>query len=148
MNRALELFNKTNQFNTTGARYTLEQCHQRLTTGYELHVVHAKDRFTQYGLIGGAWVRGNYVEHLVLSCRALGLGIEEALLAQIAHQLAAKGEKTLLGRLVPTEANLACRQVYAKNGFVQSQGNATLWSRALTIPFLLPDHVGLTRTTS
>ena len=28
LNRALELFNKTNQFNTTGARYTLEQCHR------------------------------------------------------------------------------------------------------------------------
>jgi FkbH-like protein len=148
MNRALELFNKTNQFNTTGGRYTLEQCHQRMTTGDELHVVHAEDRFTQYGLIGGAWLRRNCVEHLVLSCRALGLGIEEALLAQIAHQLAAKGEKTLLGRLVPTQANLACRQVYARNGFVQSEGDATLWSRTLTIPFPPPSHVRLTATKS
>ena len=30
LNRALELFNKTNQFNTTGGRYTLEQCHELL----------------------------------------------------------------------------------------------------------------------
>ena len=29
MNRALELFNKTNQFNTTGERYTFEECHER-----------------------------------------------------------------------------------------------------------------------
>jgi FkbH-like protein len=148
MNRAVELFNKTNQFNTTGTRYTLEQCHQRLTAGYELRVVHAEDRFTQYGLIGGAWLRRNCVEHLVLSCRALGLGVEEAFLAQIAGQLTAKGEKTLLGRLLPTEANLACRQVYARNGFAQSESDATLWSRALTIPFPLPSHVRLTATTS
>jgi len=33
LNRALELFNKTNQFNTTGVRYTLEQCQQFLATG-------------------------------------------------------------------------------------------------------------------
>jgi FkbH-like protein len=135
MNRALERLNKTNQFNTTGARYTLERCHQRLTCGYEVHVVHAEDRFTQYGLIGGAWLRGNCVEHLVLSCRVLGLAIEEALLAQIAQPFAENGETTLLGRLVPTEANLACRQVYARTGFVQSESDATLWSRPLAIPF-------------
>jgi predicted enzyme involved in methoxymalonyl-ACP biosynthesis len=58
----VSLFNKTNLFNTTGTRYTLEQCHQRLTKGYELHVVHAQDRFTQYGLIGEAWLRRNCVE--------------------------------------------------------------------------------------
>ena len=33
MSRVLELFNKTNQFNTTGARYTLEQCHQYFADG-------------------------------------------------------------------------------------------------------------------
>lgn len=148
MNRALELFNKTNHFNTIGARYTLEQCQRRLETGYELQVVHAEDRYTQYRLIGGAWLRGNCVEHLVLSCHALGLGIEDTLLAQIARRLAAKGETILLARLVLTEANLACQQVYAWNGFVQSQGDATLWSRALTIPFPSPTHVTLTRTAS
>jgi predicted enzyme involved in methoxymalonyl-ACP biosynthesis len=34
MSRALELFNKTNQFNTTGERYTLEHCHRRFAAGY------------------------------------------------------------------------------------------------------------------
>ena len=34
MSRALELFNKTNQFNTTGERYTLEDCHRRFAAGY------------------------------------------------------------------------------------------------------------------
>jgi predicted enzyme involved in methoxymalonyl-ACP biosynthesis len=44
-------------------------------------VIEAEDRFTQYGLIGAAWVTENCIEHFVLSCRALGLGIEEAFLA-------------------------------------------------------------------
>ncbi len=64
LNRALELFNKTNQFNTAGTRYTLEQCLEFLATGWQLHVLEAEDRFTQYGLIGAAWVRGNCLEHL------------------------------------------------------------------------------------
>ncbi len=84
MNRALELFNKTNQFNTTGARYTLDECHRFFLAGRQLYVLQAEDRFTQYGLIGAAWVHRNCIEHLVLSCRVLGLGIEESFLAHLA----------------------------------------------------------------
>lgn len=72
MNRALELLNKTNQFNTTAQRYTLQHCHELFAAGFALDVIHAEDRFTQYGLIGAAWVHRNCVEHLVMSCRALG----------------------------------------------------------------------------
>ena len=69
MSRALELFNKTNQFNTTGERYTLEHCHRRFAAGYELYVGTAEDRFTQYGLVTAAWMLRNCVDHVVMSCR-------------------------------------------------------------------------------
>ena len=131
MNRALELFNKTSQFNTTGGRYTLEQCHEFLTAGRKLFVIEAADRFTQYGLIGAAWVEGNCLEHFVMSCRALGLGIEEQFLAALAEQLAAAGEKSISGKLLTTDANLVCRTIFRRNGFQQSAENAALWSRPL-----------------
>ncbi|HVM63171.1 MAG TPA: HAD-IIIC family phosphatase [Verrucomicrobiae bacterium] len=144
MNRVLELFNKTNQFNTTGVRYTLEQCHQLLVDGRQIHAIEAEDRFTSYGLIGAAWVRGNCIDHLVMSCRALGLGIEETLLAHLAQHLAAGGESVLLGRLLTTNANMACRQLYSRNGFSQVDGDPTLWSRPLATPLSVPPHVQLT----
>jgi FkbH-like protein len=144
MSRALELFNKTNQFNTTGARYTLEQCHQQFVAGRRLYVLQAEDRFTQYGLIGAAWVHQNCIQHLVLSCRALGLGIEDAFLAYIAQRLAQDGATMILGLSQPTDANVACRQFYSRNGFLQAPGNAGLWSRPLAPPFVFPDHVALT----
>ena len=144
MNRVLELFNKTNQFNTTGVRYTLEQCHQLLAAGRQLHVFQAVDRFTQYGLIGAAWVDKNCIEHLVMSCRALGLGIEETFLAQLGRQLAADGASALVGKLLVTDANLACRQFYSRNGFVPVEGKAGLWSRSLATPLATPAHVKLT----
>ncbi len=143
MNRTLELFNKTNQFNTTGARYTLEQCHQFLAAGRQLYVIQAADRFTQYGLIGAAWIDRNCIEHLVMSCRALGLGIEDAFLAHLGGQLAAKGTAALAGRLLATDANLACRQIYSRNGFTQSDGKAEIWSRPLAAPWAMPPHVKL-----
>jgi FkbH-like protein len=143
MNRALELFNKTNQFNTTGVRYTLEQCHQRFAAGRRLHILQAEDRFTQYGLIGAAWVDHNCIEHIVLSCRALGLGIEDAFLAHLAHRLAQADATMMLGQLQPTEANLACREFYSRNGFMQAQDNSVLWSRLLASPLVLPSHISL-----
>ncbi len=99
MNRALELFNKTNQFNTTGERYTLEQCHQFFLSGRELYVLHAEDRFTQYGLVGAAWFHANCLEHFVLSCRVLGLGIEESFLAHLAKRLARRKRDSNAGPL-------------------------------------------------
>ena len=102
-NRALELFNKTNQFNTTGARFTVEQFHQLLAAGRQLEAIEAEDRFTQFGLVGAAWVNGNCVDHFVMSCRALGLGIEEAFLGMLAQRQAAAGHASITGRLQLTE---------------------------------------------
>lgn len=143
MNRVLELFNKTNQFNTTGARYTLEQCHRLLTSGRQLHIFHAEDHFTQYGLAGAAWVHQNCVEHFVMSCRILGLGIEETFLAHLAQEFAGENTTIMLGRLVSTPANTACRDLYSRNGFTRVEGNPELWSRSLITPFPMPSHVKL-----
>ncbi len=143
MSRALELFNKTNQFNTTGERYTLEQCHERFAAGWELYVIQAGDRFTQYGLIGAAWVRQNCVHHVVMSCRALGLGIEDTLLANIANRLAQQNFRVMSAQLRPTDANTACRHFYRRNGFSQIPDNPVLWSRPLAVSLVPPQHISL-----
>jgi FkbH-like protein len=144
ISRALELFNKTNQFNTTGERYTLEQFHQHFAEGGELYVAQAEDRFTQYGLIGAAWVRGNCITHVVMSCRALGLGIEDALLACIAGRLAGQNHTAMAGILRITDANTVCRQFFSRNGFMPSSANWGLWSSPLGVPMAAPPHISLT----
>jgi predicted enzyme involved in methoxymalonyl-ACP biosynthesis len=106
-----------------------------------LEVIEAEDRFTQYGLIGAAWVNGNGVDHLVMSCRALGLGIEEAFLGVLGQRLAAAGHTTITGRLQLTEANVACRQVFRRNGFTQSDRDPACWSRLLAPPLPIPSHL-------
>jgi len=144
LSRALELFNKTNQFNTTGARYTLEQFHQNFAAGQELYIVQAEDRFTQYGLIGAAWVRQNLVSHVVMSCRALGLGIEDALLACIAQRLGPETGGVVHGQLRITESNKACRLFFQRNGFEMSPTNPILWSRSSAVELEVPPHIALT----
>jgi FkbH-like protein len=143
MSRALELFNKTNQFNTTGERYTLEDCHRRFAAGYELYVGTAEDRFTQYGLVTAAWMLRNCVDHVVMSCRALGLGLEDALLAYLTTRLADPTSASLLAKLQPTDANLACREIYRRNGFTQVVEDPILWARPLENPMHCPEHVCL-----
>jgi FkbH-like protein len=143
MSRALELFNKTNQFNTTGERYTLAQCHERFVAGYELYVGTAEDRFTRYGLVTAAWMLRNCIDHVVMSCRALGLGLEDALLAYLTTRLADPRSGILLARLQPTDANLACREIYSRNGFTQVLENPTFWARSLDNPLHSPAHVSV-----
>jgi len=143
MSRALELLNKTNQFNTTGRRYSLEDCQQRFAAGHRLYALRAEDRFTQYGLIGAAWVHRNCIDHLVMSCRALGLGIEDAFLSYLANRLAEESHDVMLGVLQPTDANMACRPLYSHNGFTQNPADPFLWSRSLAAPMPGPPHVAL-----
>jgi len=143
MSRALELFNKTNQFNTSGQRYTLADCHRRFTAGHKLYVVTAEDRFTHYGLIGAAWVNDNCVDHLVMSCRALGLGIEDAFLSYVTLFAMTDRQAARLGRLQPTDANFACRQLYSRLSFTQVADDPFLWSRPAYPPLVCPSHVSL-----
>jgi FkbH-like protein len=139
MNRALELLNKTNQFNTTGVRHTLEQCHRRFEGGETLYVMMAEDRFTKYGLIGAAWLAGECIEQMVMSCRALGLGLEDAFLAFLGDEK----RETLFGKLLHTEANMACRPIYSRNGFVPVEGDPNLWRRTSAVRLHRPAHVSL-----
>lgn len=144
MSRALELFNKTNQFNTTGERYTLDHCRRKFDSGESLYIIQAEDRFTKYGLIGAAWVDGNRINHMVMSCRALGLNIEDSFLSHLAKHLVSEHESTIEGILKTTDANVACRQMYAANGFSNTPEDPARWSRSLEVPFPSPAHITFT----
>ncbi len=141
MNRALELFNKTNQFNTRGLRYSLEDCHRFFAEGRTLHVIEAEDRFTQYGLVGAAWMRGNCVDHFVMSCRALGMGVEDTFIALTARRLSEEGHDAMHGSLQATDANFACRHLYSRNGFALAGAGSATWSRTLAALPVPPAHV-------
>jgi FkbH-like protein len=141
MARALELLNKTNQFNTCGVRYTLEECHQRFLAGYRLHVLLAQDRFTQYGLIGAAWTVQSCIEHLVMSCRALGLGLEDAFVSHLASRIG--GGRIVLGKLVHSAANAPCRSLFSRNAFVPVADNPAFWALPRGVELSVPAHIAL-----
>jgi FkbH-like protein len=85
--RAHQLFAKTNQFNVTGRRYTLGEV-SSLSIEDDSRIaliVNAKDRFGELGWIAALVISTPqhsvaHLENLVISCRALGRGMEVAIL--------------------------------------------------------------------
>ena len=111
--RAFELINKTNQFNTTGQRWTRGECAAHFAAGGVFVVYDVGDRFVEYGLVGVVILRGTQIVQWVMSCRVIGMGVERAVLAELARE-----GRVRSGALVETDANLPCRAIYADAGFV------------------------------
>jgi FkbH-like protein len=93
LDRVHQLMGKTNQFNFTLARPSKEDllAEMQRAAGGGLYSATLSDRFGDYGLIGfvqlQAEARHLHISNLALSCRALGRGVEDALLA-FARELA------------------------------------------------------------
>ena len=128
--RALELLNKTNQFNTTGQRWSDAEMRVWLGAGGRLLAASAEDRFANHGLIALALLRDNDIVQVVLSCRVFGLGIETALLAEALRQMQEAGYTDYVGRFTATGRNDACRAFWPAHGFTMDAGD-TLWRGSL-----------------
>lgn len=116
--RALELTNKTNQFNTTAKRWTHNEIVQFLAGGGEILAFSVADKFSEYGLVGVLFIEGTTIRQYVMSCRVLGMEVEEFVVARAVDMLWAKaGQLAVTAPLKETPDNTACREVYAKSGF-------------------------------
>ncbi len=113
--RALELVNKTNQFNINGARYTEAEWKKALTRpGAFLLVISYADRFGPLGKIGVIQGRRErdavVIETWVLSCRAFARRIEFQCLKLMFERFAAQ---KLQIEFVPTAKNGPARNLFA-----------------------------------
>ena len=93
---------------------TLHETEQRLEalTGGQVDTV--SDRFGDHGLTGAIVVLGSEIVGLAVSCRVLGLGVEQAFLGEV---VAALGPRPLEARIVETARNAPVRNVYRDAGF-------------------------------
>lgn len=115
--RAFELINKTNQFNTTGRRLTLEACTQAFQHGAVLHAFEVEDNYTPYGLVGVAVVRAHCIEQFVMSCRVIGLGVEGGVVERIVRAEIDAGAPQVRAVMIDTGANSLCRDLFERAGF-------------------------------
>ena len=114
--RAVELLNKTNQFNTTGRRWSLAEIAEFLTAGGVLLTAGLRDRTLDNGLISVALVRPGEIVQVVLSCRAFGLGVE-IVVGSAATRLALETAAEAVGAIVDTGKNATCHDIFAQLDF-------------------------------
>jgi FkbH-like protein len=132
--RALELINKTNQFNSTGIRRTQQECAALFASGTVFHCFELQDRFSQYGLVGVAVVQGAHISQFVMSCRVLGLGAETALLAHLAKNAAG----AITADYTATELNGLAGDFLHRHGFVET---GPIWQVETAALPAAPSHI-------
>jgi FkbH-like protein len=121
LERVEELFQRTTQFNTTGRKFsTLELATLAGNPNARLFALDVSDRFGNHGLVGAAVIADGEILGLVLSCRALGMGIEHTFLLHILDELKAT-TVCVRGRIISTSRNIPVRNLYRDNGFAEEQ---------------------------
>jgi FkbH-like protein len=151
LDRATQLFNKTNQMNLTTRRLTREELwNWSQEPGRQVLVFRASDRFGNYGLVGLAGISlqdGERQEaHLVdfiLSCRAMGRKVEEAMLHVAMASAHAAGAKNLRAEYIPTSKNQPCLAFFENSGLAKIDG-VTTYAWNAEHPYSKPPFVTLT----
>jgi FkbH-like protein len=125
--RAFELINKTNQFNTTGKRWEKSEFEKFISKGGYCIVSSLRDRLIDNGIISVCLIKCENIVQVVLSCRVFGLGAE-LVVGAIATRLALKSRPEIRAELVDTGKNATCHDYFKRIGF--SQTNMGLCARA------------------
>jgi len=126
LNRVVQLFNKTNQFNLTTKRYQAADVTRFMESNeYRVYDLHVVDRFSDHGLVGTAVVRKRreewHIDSLLMSCRVMGLGVETAFLERICSDAKRAGAVSLTGEYIQTKKNQMVKELYAQHGFSLSK---------------------------
>jgi FkbH-like protein len=126
-------------------RRTLDEL-KALGRNHPIFVVQAADRFGDYGLVGTCIARPDEgdstqfrLDTLILSCRSLGRGIEEAVLDGILREVQARGGTRLSAHFVPGPRNEPVRDFLRRFGFSQEAENQFVI--AVTGDSRLPTHI-------
>ncbi|MBQ1830872.1 MAG: HAD-IIIC family phosphatase [Bacteroidales bacterium] len=115
--RIAQMTQKTNQFNLTTKRYADTDIQRFVAEGWRVWCLRAEDRFGDNGITGVILIDGDAIDSLLLSCRILGKGIEQAFLKAVLARLKDEGVKTVRARYCPTAKNAQVRDFYERCGF-------------------------------
>jgi FkbH-like protein len=139
--RIAQLTQKTNQFNLSLRRRTVAESR---AVGRECatYVVEASDRFGDYGLIGVCVVEegrdGAFaLDTFLMSCRALGRGLEESVLSELLGLVADRGGHRLVAPYVAGPRNHVVKDFLLRSGFRLEDGQ--LVSDVTRRP--IPEHI-------
>ncbi|MNO20449.1 Tyrocidine synthase 3 [compost metagenome] len=110
LERAVQLTQRTNQFNLNGIRRKVEEVNTwRMMENSWCWVVEVIDRFGDYGIVGlvaGAIKKDSlWIDSFMLSCRVLGRGIEDTVMHQLKQVALMNGLRSVELNYVQTSKN-------------------------------------------
>lgn len=122
--RVHQLFSKTNQFNLTTIRYSMSNIEEFHKNEHDsIIIISVQDKFGDLGTVGLCLLKNQehqlLIDSFILSCRAMGRGIETALLNYIKREyLLGDRSLKLIGSYIPTKKNIPTRDFLESQGFV------------------------------
>ena len=133
--RAAQLTQKTNQFNLTLVRRTVEEVRQLAAEPSSIcKTLELSDRFAQHGIVGLVFAVPSaedaatlMLDTLLLSCRVIGRTAETHLLAQLSRIAVDTGYSRLRGFYVHGPRNALVADVLPRLGFVPVPGHEGVW---------------------
>jgi len=132
MARVVQLINKTNQFNLTTRRRNQAELQAFLARpDTEAFWMRLADKFADHGLIAVALAQVRdaalEIDTLLMSCRVIGRGVEDLVLAELAARAMARGCARLEGAYVPSGRNGMVADLYARLGMAEAgrEGDGT-----------------------
>ena len=131
LDRAAQLTQRTNQFNTTTLRRTEAEIQALCSSGaLEARSIDVTDRFGSYGLVGLVFfaVQSDalVVDSFLLSCRVLGRGVEHHIFRQMGALAEERGVAWIDVQLRPTKKNQPARDfVSALGGSEAASGDGS-----------------------
>lgn len=123
ISRVAQLTQKTNQFNLTTKRYTEADISNFVSDkNFDVIYLRVSDKVSDLGIVGVAIIEyANHIANidtLLMSCRALGRGVETALLSKIVHLAQTRHSYKLIGQYISTPKNSQVSDLYLKNNFL------------------------------
>jgi FkbH-like protein len=146
LGRITQLINKTNQFNLTTIRRTLDEVRELANSDdWRLYGLRVTDKFGEYGLTGviiakvspsrSLWA----IDTLLMSCRVLGRGVETALIGAMAEDARIEGAVEFAGSFIPTAKNALSASFLPDQGFSSVGGQD--WHLDLADAPTIPPHI-------
>jgi FkbH-like protein len=122
LGRVTQLINKTNQFNLTTVRRTQAEVEAMANSDHALVLgMDIKDKYGDYGLVGVAVLKREnsvcVIDTLLMSCRVLGRGAEDTLIAKLAEAARVLRCDQLRGKYIPTSKNVMVKDFYRRFNF-------------------------------
>jgi FkbH-like protein len=130
MERVVAMLGKTNQFNLTTKRHSRPQVQSLLDSPGSIGVVlRLRDKFGDQGIVGvliavESRVNGSLIiDSFLVSCRALGRGLEDALWAAMLNRALQRKTRRLEAEYIPTAKNGIVNNLYDRLGLSRTEEN-------------------------